>query len=42
MYLFIIFILFLFFAAPCSLQDLSSPTRFWIQATAVKALNPNH
>ena len=25
-----------------ALRDLSSPTRDWTQATAVKALNPNH
>ena len=26
----------------CGLQDLSSPIRDWTQATAVKALSPNH
>ena len=35
-------VFFFFLAAPCSLQDLSSPTRDWIQATAVKAPHPNH
>ena len=29
-------------AAPHGLQDLSSPTRDWTQATAVETLSPNH
>ena len=32
---------FFFLIAPCSLQDLSSLTRDWDQALAVKASNPN-
>ena len=28
--------------APCGLPDLSSPTRDWIQAMAMKAPSPNH
>ena len=35
-------ILFIFWAAPHSLWDLSSPTRDWTWATAVKAPSPNH
>ena len=31
-----------FLTTPCSLQDLSSPTRDWTQAMAVKALSFNH
>ena len=36
------FLFFLFLAMLQYLQDLSSPTRDWIQATAVKAQNPNN
>ena len=36
------FFFFFFLAAPCSLWDLSSPTRDWTQAEAVKSQNPNH
>lgn len=35
-------LLFFPLATPCSLQDLGSWTRNWIQATAVKAWSPNH
>lgn len=34
--------LFFFFAAVCSLWDLSSPTTEWTQVPAVKAPTPNH
>ena len=33
---------FYFLAMPCSLRDLSSPTRCWTQAPVVKAQSPNH
>ena len=36
------FLSFFLLAMPCSLQDLSSPTRERTQATAVKAPSPNH
>lgn len=36
------FFFFFFLAKPCSLQDLSSLTRAWNQAMAVKAWNTNH
>ena len=36
------FFIFYFLAVPCCLRDLSSPTRDWPWATAVKALSPNH
>ena len=39
MFLLILFLLYL--ATPCNLQDLSSPTRDWTQATAMKAASPN-
>ena len=33
---------FLFLATLCGFQDLSSPTKDWTRATAVKAQSPNH
>ena len=37
------FLFFVFFlATPCSLWDLSSPTRDWTQAMEVKVPSPNH
>ena len=36
------FFVFVFLAVLRSLQDLSTPTRDWAQAMAVKAQNPNH
>ena len=36
------FTFFFFFASPCSMWDLISPTRDWTQAPAVEAWNPNH
>ena len=39
---FLFWVIFFGGAVPCSLQDLSSLTRDWTQAWAVKALSPNH
>ena len=36
------FFCFIFSAMPCGLWDLSSPTRDWTWAPAVKAWSPNH
>ena len=39
---FILFYYFIFLATPRGLWDLSSPTRDWTQALAVRARSPNH